>query len=142
MVLGDRRINTLLRTITSPADSDFIISACLEQLWLCLTGFRLRNLNIQDFLCSILRCNSLCSKLCLQCFTKNKTLFNQSSGTGQWEWFAQMEMAETDKYKSQYPVEMVAGTRLGQEPFLFLDEKLKWGNTRAPLALLRDDGLL
>lgn len=45
---------------------------------------------------------------------------------------------QKDKYRSQYPVEIVAGTRLGH----FWMRKLKQGNIRAPLALLRDDGLL
>lgn len=53
-----------------------------------------------------------------------------------------MEMAETDKCKSQYPVEMVAGTRWGRSLSHFWMRKLRQGNIRAPLALLRDDGLL
>lgn len=54
-------------------------------------------------------------------------MFNKFSDTGQGEWFAQMEMTETDKYKSRYPVEMMAGNRLGQEYFPLFDEKTEIG---------------
>lgn len=51
MVFGEKRINALVSAKDNncnPADSDFIISSCLEELRLCLTGFRLRNLKSQD----------------------------------------------------------------------------------------------
>lgn len=46
-----------------------------------------------------------------------------------------MEMAETDKYKSQYPVEMVVWTRLEQKPFPLLDEKTEIGQHQSPAGL-------